>query len=36
MKYRTESFWLETDFQKAEEMLKANGNEDFSDSSSFF
>jgi hypothetical protein len=36
MKYRTESFWLETDFQGVEETFKISNNKDFNDNYSFF
>ncbi len=36
MKYRTDSFWLETDFQGVEENFKTSSNKEFDDNYSFF
>lgn len=36
MKYRTEAFWLETDFQGIEDTFKTSNNKDFNDNYSFF
>lgn len=36
MKYRTDSFWLETDFNKKDEMFKTSTNKEFNDNYSFF
>lgn len=36
MKYRTDSFWLETDFQYAEQALRSSNNKQFNDNYSFF
>lgn len=36
MKYRTEAFWLETDFQGVEDTFKTSNNKDFNDNYSFF
>lgn len=36
MKHRTDSFWLETDFQSIEEAFRPANSKDFNDNYSFF